>query len=114
MAEDLFDEEGVSFGLGEDGAGEVRPLRSVPGPDQFGNLGLRQAPQRDSLDELLAAEVRQHLGQWMAARELALPVSAEDHQGAAPQRPCDVFEQQEGGFVGPVQVVEDEQNGAVA
>jgi hypothetical protein len=68
-------------------------------------------PEQDALVEPLASQRRHGLGQGMGSLELDVPVGADDHEPGLANAPGQVGEQEEGRLVGPVEVVQHEDEG---
>ena len=106
---DLLDEEGVAVGLGADRADQCR-RRLVPGlvGDQRGDGRLVEAGERDDLEQPVAPQVGEQLAEL--GRRLALALRADDQQRRLVLGAQDVAQELERRTVGPVQVVEHEQD----
>ena len=90
--------------------------RLVPGVrgDQRADAALVQAVERDALEQPVAAQVGEQLGERVVGADLGLAVGADDQQRRLVRRPHHVPQQVQRRAVGPVQVVEDEQRAARA
>ena len=112
----LFDEERIALGLFVEGEGErARHLVAAAGgqarprrEQRLHAVGVESA-QQDALVQPLAPQLAQHFGERMAPVEVDVAVGADDEQAAAGQPPGEVLQQQQARLVGPVDVVEDEQ-----
>jgi hypothetical protein len=109
---DLLGEERVALALGVDAAhqGRRRPLPGQPG-HQRGDVLLGQRPQRDPVGQPLAHELVEDSGQRRARRDLVVAEAADEHHRHLGHVQGQVLEQQQGRLVGPVQVLEDEEEG---
>ena len=87
MAQDLADEERAAFGLVVEGAGErdagLGQLVTGGGGDESDHRRLVEPVQREALHAGLAAEVGEHRGQRMRAREIGVAVGADDRAAGA-------------------------------
>ena len=78
------------------------------------DVALRKPGQGDPLDPGLTPQVREGVGERMPVRELAVAVSAEDEETLRPGVRDDVLEERECWPVGPVKVVQEQDNRPVA
>ena len=114
-AERLLDEERVAGRPPAEQAGELAIHRaSGAGADERSGRGLVEAGQRDprGLAALVADRLPEHAGDRMLGRQRLVARSADHHHGARrplPPHPShEVAEEQPGGLVGPLEVVEHE------
>ena len=109
VAQHLLDEERVAVGVLVHGADERRRRRvaGVRG-DQRADVALVEPVERDPLDEAVAAQVGEQLGQRVRGPHLGVAVGADDQQRRVARRAGDVAQQVQRAAVGPVQVVEHE------
>ena len=70
----------------------------------------RQAPDDDTLEELVAPQIGERLGEWVHARQLVVAIDAEHERRALLRRAEQVAHEQQRGLVGPLQVVEHERH----
>ena len=77
-------------------------------------FGLVQAPKRDPLDSLLAVKIGQHLGERMAARQVGLAIGGDQERGHVLALGRDVPQEQKRRLVGPVEVVQDQDDRLLA
>ncbi len=117
MADDLPHEEGVALGLLVDGA-DQGPFLLVQvmagGLFHHGqHLALVEAGEGEALHRLVPAQVGQQLDEGVAGPELGVAVGGQHEEPQGRRRTDDVAEQEEGRLGGPLQVVEDEQDGLV-
>jgi hypothetical protein len=107
----LLGEEGVALGAGQDVADQPRrgPVAEDPG-DQVGQLAPGQAGQLDLLGPAGPLQLGQEGPQRVAAVQLVGAVG-EDQGHAGPEVAHQVSEQVAGGPVGPVQVLDHQQDG---
>lgn len=112
--DELLDEEGVAVGAFEDGVDEA--LVGLGGEDP-GELAayLRpvEAGQLDPLDGTEAVQFGEEGPQRVAAVDVVRTVGGDDDETPAVQGAEEVGEEVPGGGVGPVQVLQDEHDGAV-
>jgi hypothetical protein len=106
----LREEEGVPLSLLIDACEQLGTRYGISRSLHEGDhLRLAQAAQVEALEEPLAVELRQHLGERVDAVEVGVAVGAEDEQAGAGKLACHVAEHQQRRAVRPVQVVEHEQ-----
>lgn len=112
VAEHLHRVEGVSVGLLMEGMRERDPLgvELVPGGclHEVDEVDVVDPVQLDPFDTRLAIEARECIVQVQLRRHIVVPVRADDEHAQALGRRDQMPEQQERRFVGPVQVVEDD------
>ncbi len=112
QAHDLVDEEGVALGLPVDslhqGLGRLNPGGDL---DEAGHVALAEAAQEDALAELSAGQLAERVSEGMLASQLHVAVCSENHQAGAAQLPRQELQQEERRLVGPVEVVQDEDDG---
>ncbi len=115
VPEHLLDEERVAVRVLVDGPDERR-RRRVPGVrrDQRADVARAQALEGHPLDQPVAAQVGQQLGERMRRADLRVAERAEDQQRGVARCAGDVPEQVERAAVGPVQVVEHERERGAA
>ena len=82
--------------------------------DHLGDLGLLEGGQRDQLRDARAAPRLQERRQWVAAVELVAAVGDEDERARIREAARDVVEQLPRGRIGPVNVLQDEEQAALA
>ena len=110
VAQDLLDEERVALGLAVQRRHEVRGGRAAPWAcDQLPDLAGVEALERDVREAVLAPQRGDQLRQRVPLLELRVAVGAEEHRAPRLGRAHEVAQQLHGRAVGPVQVVEDEQ-----
>jgi hypothetical protein len=111
---DLLGEERVALALGVDAAHQGR-RRLLPGQagHQRGDALLGQRPQGDPGHQALAHELVEDAGQRRRRLDLVVPEGADDQHRHVGQVRGEILQQQQGRLVGPVQVLEDEQERAV-
>ena len=73
-----------------------------------------QPAERDSLRPAASEQPREKSGEGSSRIELGVPVRPDDHHPAAVDAFGEIAQQQHGGFIGPLQVVEDDQERLVA
>ncbi len=107
MLEDLLHEERVALGFLVDDfhEGFGRAAAAERGEQRRDRL-LRQAFQRDSLDETLPDELGQRLLERLADVELDVAVGAQHQDGKLGEVLREMLQEGQTGIVGPVQVVE--------
>ncbi len=111
----LLDEERVARGLLAQPRGEiVAAVLAEAVADERGDVVRAEAGERDALVQALAAQVAERRGERVRARQLALAVGADDEQRRGARRADEVGEQQQRAAIGPVQVVEGEDDRAAA
>ena len=103
VAGELLDEERVAVRLGADRGGLGRAV------EQLGDLVLREPLEVQARQRALALEVGERLQQRMARPELVVAVGADEQHGAELRRARQRAQEKEGAAIGPVQVVDDEQ-----
>ena len=109
VADDLLDEEGVPLGLAADRAGErLRHLLAAECHEHRLDVVLGQTPQENALDGAFLPERRQHRGQRMPGRHFDVAVRGDHQQARRGQLAGEEAEQEQRRRVGPVEVVEDE------
>ncbi len=113
--EDLTDEERVALRLARDHLGELgHPLRVDLATGRLGqevrDLVLVQPDEVDALDAGLAAQVGQRGGEGVGPGQVGVPVRAHHEHSGVIHVADQVAQEQEAGLVGPVQVVEDDQD----
>ena len=110
---DLLGEERVALALGVDGAREGR-RRLLPSQSghQRGHALLGQRSQRDPGHQALAHQLVDDAGQRRGRLDLVVPEGADEHDRHVGHVQGEILQQQQGRLVGPVQVLEDEQEGA--
>ena len=110
----LADEERVAPGLVADRLGEVgrRPVDAGGELDEAGDPLRAETVEGDAARALDRPQVGERLGERMMAPELDVAVGADDQQSGVREAPGDEAQQQQRRLVGPVQVVEDEHQGA--
>ena len=117
VAKHLAHEERVAVGLPVDGVGQAHGgiVESVPssGLHQGHHPGVVQADEVDPGDPVQAVEGSQRVHQGIGGGELAVPVGAEDQYPHGRVRGCQMAEQQQASLVGPLEVVEDQDDGLV-
>ena len=110
MAQELAHEEGAAVRLRIHGVGEGKcaALEIVTGQGLHHGHGLAvgEAPQGESLDAALPAQLGEQLGERMASADVGVAVGPDDEQRHRLTRADHVFEQQQCGLGGPVEVVE--------
>jgi hypothetical protein len=109
QADQLADEVGIALGLVVDGGDEVG-RRIGPGHpgDEAADVAAVEAGQRQVHGCRLPEQLGQGAAQRMPPIDLHVAVGADDQQARVGQLPGDKAEQQQARPVGPVQVVEDE------
>ena len=114
VAQHLADEEGISRGLVSQGLCEDPSLLAeVVARDQcqqFGELRAGDAGEREALDAWLAPKSGDEIKKCVRCRDVGIPVRAQNQQPAVDVR-GDVPKEQEGGRIGPVEVIEHEDHG---
>jgi hypothetical protein len=112
VAQDLAHEERVAVGLSRDLARERQPRRVqlVTGRvlHQRDDRGLAQTAQGQPPDALLAAQVGEDIHERVIARDVAVAVGRHDEQRDAVRLGDHVAQQRERRPVGPLQVVEEQ------
>ena len=114
MADDLVEEEGVALGLAPQrlGQGPVRRAGLLArAGEQGGNVVGGEAAELDAGERVVATEVGEKLGERVGAGEVALAIRPDDEHGRGPLVPEHVAQQEDGRLVGPVQVVEHQEEG---
>ena len=107
---DLLDEERVSRGLAADAVHELdRRLQCAGRLDQLTDLVLAQARQRELVRQPLVAHVGERGGEGMVLAHLSGAVGPQYQQRRRRRAPREMAHERDGGTVGPVKVVEDEQ-----
>ena len=110
-AQELLGEERVPVGPRVDRLDEARlDLVSVDRPELRGELGSVEATQVQPLDPAGAVELGEERQQRVAAVQLVRPVGHEEHDAGVAQVPDEEREQVAGRPVGPVQVLDDEED----
>lgn len=114
VAGELFDEEGVAVGpfeylVDEVGFGGGREDARELATD----LGAVEAGEFDPADGAEPVQFGEQGAQGVAAVDVIGPVGADHDEAAAAQRAEEIGEQVPGGGVGPVQVLQDEDDGPV-
>ena len=115
MAEHFFDEEGVAFGLEVEERHQLGRRRLARASlQQRRDLALREAGEHDFFRQALTEEFGQHGGQRPTGLQLGVAIGTdhEDWHLADPLR--EVTEQQQGWLVGPMEILEDQQQGRTA
>ena len=111
QVDDLGEEEGVALRLFEDLVEDGRRGLDVGGgADVVGALLAREAAQGDALEARLAVERYQRFRERVRADEVGVAVGADDQHPHPRELPRQVLQQQQRSFVGPVQVVERDQD----
>ena len=114
VPEHLLDEERVPLRLPVDGLDErLRGLLLADRADQRLHLCERESPQENPLVETFAAKRGHHLGQRMGPFELDVAVGSDDENPIVPRPAREVLHQKEGRLVGPVEIVENEDERAL-
>ena len=113
VAQHLLDEERVALGLGEHAGGEPRLRVADPAADQARGRARVEPVQGDPLGARLAPQVGEQRGQRVTSPEVGLAVRADEQQRGRLRRGGQVGEQPQRRRIGPVQVVEDEQDGTL-
>ena len=109
QAHDLGDEERVPLGLLVDCAHQLRARLNVRGHlDEARHVRLAQAAEDDALHKALSGQVREHLGQRVAAAELDVAVGPDHEDPGVADLAREEMQHQQGRRVGPMQVVEDQ------
>lgn len=109
VAQDLADEERIALGLAVDRLGEgPRGLLLADRVDERLHLVAVETTQEGPLVEVLAAERGDRIGERVRSVELDVAVRAHDQDALAAQVAGEVLEEQQRRLVGPVQVVEDQ------
>jgi hypothetical protein len=104
------DEERVALGLGVDGAHQLlRRGLAGEGGEQLGHLGGGQAGQGAVLGRAGPARVDPQLGQDPGAADVGLAVAAEHQQRRRGGPTGQLADDQQGGRIRPVEVVQDQQ-----
>ena len=110
VAQDLLDEERVALGLAVQRRDEVGGGRGgAVGLDQLADLAGVEALERDVREAVLAPQRGDQLRQRVPLLELRVAVGAEEHRAPRLGRAHEVAQQLHRRAVGPVEVVEDEQ-----
>ena len=117
MAQQLGDEEGIAVRLtpqrvSECHAGLVH-LVAGRGLYQFEDLVVPQATEVDPVHRRLAVQVGQQHRERMARAQIARPVGSDDQAPQVPAGPEKVTEQRKARGIGPLQVVEDDEDRGV-
>jgi hypothetical protein len=111
--EDLLDEEGVPVGFGVNGAHERRRRVLAAQRQQHpGHALLGQATEADPAGLVPADQVVERPGQWTSGGDLGVPAGAQGHHRCLRDPLGEVLEEQQGRLVGPVEVVDHEEQGA--
>ncbi len=112
VPQELAHEERAAVGLGIHGVGqgELAALQVVAGQGLHHGHGLAvgEAPQAEPLDAALPAQLGQQVGERMASADVGVAVGPDDEQGHRLAGADHVFEHQQRGLGGPVEVVEQE------
>ena len=112
VPQELPHEERAAVGLRVHGVGqgEFAALEVVAGQGLHHGHGLAvgEAPQAEPLDAGLPAKLGQQLGERMVPADVGVAVGPDDEQGHRLAGADQVFEQQQRGLGGPVEVVEQE------
>ena len=110
MPEELLDEKGVALGFGEHERDHLG-RRRAPGATRQdgGDVLLGQAPKEDLLGQPLAQERREHAGERPASLKLGVAIGP-DRQHRDPRESLGhVLHEQQRRLVGPVEVLEHEE-----
>lgn len=112
-ARDLLDEERVPVGSRVDRGLELPRRRAAARrPHQVARLAGREP--REGQARARRMELRERERQRMIRSDLAVAVGAEEHDGPSRELARDVAEQEEGRRVGPVQIVDRNEQGLLA
>ena len=110
MPHDLLDEERVALRLAVERGDELRrPRLGAERRDELGDLAGREAVERHLGEHAVAPQRRDQLRQRVAVVDLGVAVGAEEHRAPRLRRPHQVAHQLQRRAVGPLQVVEHEQ-----
>jgi hypothetical protein len=109
VAEQLFDEERIPLRLEVDERDQLG-RRALAGArlDQGGRAGLVEAAQHHLLDPGIAQQLGERGAQRATGLELGMAIGAEHQDGHLADALGQMAEQQQGRFVGQVQILEDE------
>ncbi len=117
MAKHLGHEERVAVGLAVDGVGQAHGgiVESVSGSGlhEGHHPGVVQADEIDPSDPVQPVEGGQRVHQGICGGQLAVPVGAEDQDPHGRVGGGQMAEQQQASLVGPLEVVEDQDDGLV-
>ena len=110
VLEDLLGEEGVALGLGVD-RGHERRRRLLPGQrgQQGGDAVLREAFEADRLGPASAQQALERTGEGMGGRDLGVAIGPHRQHRQPGESLGQVLDEEEGALIGPMQVVEDEE-----
>ena len=115
MAEHLLDEERVALGLRVDQIDQLgRRLASRTPFEQSRDAVPGETAQHDLLGQPSAQQGREHLGERPAGLELGVAVGADDEHGDLRQALRQMLDQEQGRLVGPVEILEDQDQRRVA
>ncbi len=110
----LLDEEGIALGTLEDPVDGGLFGLAAGDPGELGaDLGAGEAGQFHPVDRPRAVDLRQERAQRMAAVDVVGAVGGHQEDVGVVQRPQEVGEQFSGGAVGPVEVLDDQDEAAV-
>lgn len=110
MLEDLLDEEWVAFGLGVDSGGERgRGRLAGQDPQHVGHVVLGKAAQRQAVGQAATDELLESPGERAANVHFAVPIGGHHEDGHARETFGDVFDEQHGRLVCPLEVVKKKQ-----
>src|SRR5262249_59601768 len=109
MPDELLHEERIAARLPVDRVDRLRrELEAAPGCDELGEVGSVETPKADANRRAVALEIGEDLRQKVAIRELPVPKRA-DEEHSLQRATGELAQQEQGGSVCPVEVVENEQ-----
>ena len=112
LAPELRDEEGVAAGELADGLGQLRRrLGTRRQPDELGELAVGKPPESDTDDPLRAVDVDERLRELGGDVRLGVAKRRDDQHPRRGARADEVSDEEQRRRVGPVQVLEHEQDG---
>ena len=106
---DLLDEERVALGLAVQRGHEVGRRLAAEGGDELGDLAAREPVERDVGEHRVAPQRGDQLRERVAVVDLGVAVGAEEHRAPRLRRPDQMAQHLQRRAVGPLQVVEHEQ-----
>ena len=110
MLEDLLGEEGVALRLGVDRGDERRRrLLAGQGGQQRGDAVLREALEADRLGPAPAQQALERTGEGVGGGDLGVAIGPHRQHRQPGESLGQVLDEEEGALVGPVEVVEDEE-----
>ena len=111
VAQELLREQGVAAAAVEDRRGQGRiGVIAEPGPCQGGHVVVREAAEHDVLDGAVAAHVRQRAAEVVARPTGRRAGGRDDEELGGPWRAKQAAQCEQRALVGPLQVVDDQQD----